>query len=118
MKKLKLFDGKIIDGNLGYDHATGWSFPFDVQSVVFEDGSILENPKFKMADVLEKKNAEIESKRKARYQNESDPLFFAYQRGEVTKEIWLDEIEKIKSDLPKSGTILENPSYQKPPEVS
>jgi hypothetical protein len=30
------------------------------------------------------------------YREESDPLFFKYQRGEVEKQEWLDKVQEIK----------------------
>lgn len=43
---------------------------------------------------------EIKNARQARYQSESDPIFFQWQRGERTEQNWLDAIAKIESDLP------------------
>lgn len=34
------------------------------------------------------------------YRNESDPLFFKYQRGEVTKEEWEAKVEEIRVRYP------------------
>lgn len=49
MKKLKLFDGSVIEGEIGYDPASGdWSIPSNVKQVEFEDGTILENPNFEV----------------------------------------------------------------------
>jgi hypothetical protein len=39
--------------------------------------------------------------RKAAYSQEADPLFFMTQRGEATKQEWLDKIAEIKSRYPK-----------------
>jgi hypothetical protein len=44
--------------------------------------------------------AEIENQRKAAYQQEADPLFFSYQRGEVTEQDWLDAVQDIKDRFP------------------
>jgi hypothetical protein len=33
--------------------------------------------------------------------NESDPLNFDYQRGEVDKQVWLDAVTEIKARYPK-----------------
>lgn len=35
------------------------------------------------------------------YREESDPLFFKYQRGEVTQQEWLDKVNEIKQRYPK-----------------
>jgi hypothetical protein len=31
------------------------------------------------------------------YKNESDPIFFKWQRGEATEQQWLDKVNEIKS---------------------
>lgn len=35
------------------------------------------------------------------YRDESDPLFFDWQRGEITKETWLARVTEIKTRYPK-----------------
>ena len=40
--------------------------------------------------------AAVTKKREAAYRAESDPLFFKYQRGEVTEQVWLDKVTEIK----------------------
>lgn len=42
----------------------------------------------------------IQALRKAAYQNESDPIFFDWQRGEVTEQDWLDSVQAIKDRYP------------------
>ena len=44
--------------------------------------------------------ATIENQRKAAYQQEADPLFFSYQRGEATEQEWLDKVAEIKLAYP------------------
>lgn len=52
-------------------------------------------------EVQDKSQDEInsinESLRFEAYKNESDPLFFKWQRGEITKQQWLNKILEIKS---------------------
>lgn len=50
-----------------------------------------------LAELAQQKDAQ----RKRAYQNEADPLFFKWQRGESTQEAWLAKIEEIKSRYPK-----------------
>jgi len=38
--------------------------------------------------------------RQAAYEKEADPLFFKFQRGEVTKEEWLEKVEEIRKRFP------------------
>ena len=44
--------------------------------------------------------AAIENQRKAAYQQEADPLFFSYQRGEATEQEWLDAVQSVKDRYP------------------
>ena len=48
-----------------------------------------------------KQIAQIEKERANAYRNESDPLFFKWQRGESTEQEWLDKIAEIKTRYPK-----------------
>lgn len=41
--------------------------------------------------------AEAKAARAAAFAAEADPLFFKYQRGDVTKQEWLDKIEEIRA---------------------
>ena len=41
-------------------------------------------------------NAIHEKSRKDAYREESDPLFFKWQRGEATEQEWLDKVAEIK----------------------
>jgi hypothetical protein len=38
--------------------------------------------------------------RKKAYQEESDPLFFEYQRGDIEKSEWIAKVEEIKARFP------------------
>lgn len=50
--------------------------------------------------VQEKKHAEISEARRAAYAKEADPIFFKYQRGEATKDAWLEKISEIRRKFP------------------
>lgn len=39
---------------------------------------------------------DAEKKRASAYKEESDPIFFKWQRGEATKEEWLNKVAEIK----------------------
>lgn len=45
---------------------------------------------------IEEINAIHDSNRKQAYREESDPLFFKWQRGEATQQEWLDKVNEIK----------------------
>ena len=55
--------------------------------------------------ILEKKltDEEVDSLRRAAYEQEADPLFFKYQRKKIKKEVWLDKVKEIKTRYPKSN---------------
>ena len=52
---------------------------------------------------LEIETEKVDSLRKAAYQKESDPLFFEFQRGEISQDVWLDKIAEIKARYPYPG---------------
>lgn len=58
-------------------------------------------------NVTDKPQAEIDnittSLRADAYREESDPLFFKYQRGEIEKQVWLDKVAEIKARYPKGN---------------
>jgi hypothetical protein len=45
---------------------------------------------------LDEINVIHEFNRKEAYKEESDPLFFKWQRGEATQQEWLDKVNEIK----------------------
>lgn len=45
-------------------------------------------------------NVQAKANRAEAYHNESDPLFFKWQRGEVQEQEWLDKIAEIKARYP------------------
>jgi len=55
--------------------------------------------------ILENKltDEEVDSLRRAAYEEEADPLFFKYQRKEIKKEVWLNKVQEIKERYPKSN---------------
>lgn len=55
---------------------------------------------------------EIVELRRAAYQTEADPLFFKWQRGDGTKEVWEAQVELIKARYPYPE------GYSQPPSVA
>lgn len=43
---------------------------------------------------------QVEAQRKAAYEQECDPLFFQYQRGDVSEQVWLDAVQAVKDRYP------------------
>lgn len=44
--------------------------------------------------------AQVEAARLAAYEKQSDPLYFKWQRGDGTKEEWLDAVAAVKAANP------------------
>jgi hypothetical protein len=40
--------------------------------------------------------------RKIAFTQESDPIYFQWQRGEATEKEWLDKVEEIRARYPES----------------
>lgn len=43
---------------------------------------------------------DIEANRQRAYRENSDPLFFKWQRGSATKQEWLDSVQEVKNAHP------------------
>ena len=43
--------------------------------------------------------------RQQAYEQEADPLFFKWQRGEVTEQEWLDKVQQIRERYPNEGEM-------------
>jgi hypothetical protein len=50
---------------------------------------------------LEAEKKRIERNRRRAYEQEADPLYLKWQRGEATEQQWLDKIEEIRNRFPK-----------------
>ena len=44
--------------------------------------------------------ARVEQARQSEYQATTDPLFFEFQRGDVTEQAWLDAVRAVKDANP------------------
>ena len=44
--------------------------------------------------------AQIKKLRSDAYRTESDPLYFGWQRGEITEQEWLDKVAEIRARFP------------------
>jgi hypothetical protein len=49
---------------------------------------------------LEVQTERVEMARAVAYRETADPLFFQYQRGEVTEQVWLDAVQAVKTAHP------------------
>ena len=47
----------------------------------------------------------VQKARQTAYQSESDPIFFDYQRGEVTEQDWLDAVQAVKDAHPYPAIV-------------
>jgi len=49
--------------------------------------------------------ARVEQARRAEYQATTDPLFFEFQRGDVTEQAWLDAVQAVKDANPYPESV-------------
>jgi len=49
--------------------------------------------------------AQVEQARRAEYQATTDPLFFEFQRGDVTEQAWLDAVQAVKDANPYPESV-------------
>ena len=49
--------------------------------------------------------ARVQKERQAKYQAESDPVFFDFQRGEATEQDWLDAVQAVKDAHPYPAIV-------------
>jgi len=49
--------------------------------------------------------ARVEQARRAEYQATTDPLFFEFQRGDVTEQAWLDAVQTVKDANPYPESV-------------
>jgi len=49
--------------------------------------------------------AQVERVRLAEYQATTDPLFFEFQRGDVTEQAWLDAVQAVKDANPYPESV-------------
>jgi hypothetical protein len=89
-------DAEVNDDFLNEEIRTGLSYRFYVKDgVVYKktDEELKAEPDY---------NEYMSLKRAEAYKQESDALFFKYQRGEVTEQDWLDKVQEIKDRYPKN----------------
>ena len=70
----------------------------------YENGVLVESIPYtqeELAEIATQKEQQAIENRRVAYQLESDPLFFKYQRGEVTEQEWLGKITEIKQRYQK-----------------
>ena len=85
-----------------YDYKTQKLVP---ATPVIENGEVftvqvVDKTPEELAEDLANYNSAVEAARAAAYRQESDPLFFKAQRGEVTMETWLAKVAEIKAQYP------------------
>lgn len=67
----------------------------------YQDWSVIDLTQEEIDDIKTQKNLEAKSNRSEAYRNESDPIFFKWQRGESTQQEWIDKVNEIKARYPE-----------------
>lgn len=76
------------------NHATGERIERDLTA---EEIAAMTEPE---AGRIARLNREAQAARRAAFQLEADPLYFAWQRGEGTEQDWLDKCAEIRVRYP------------------
>ena len=72
-----------------------------INGVWYQDYTVVNATEEEIAQRKLEINIQAEFNRAEAYRNESDPLFFKWQRGEATQQEWLDKVAEIKVRFPK-----------------
>jgi hypothetical protein len=64
--------------------------------VWYQDIKVVDATEEEIAYRVQELNGLAQQNRANAYRNESDPLFFKWQRGEATEQEWLDKVNEIK----------------------
>lgn len=100
--KVKYYNNEIKEINPGYPLDAYFSDMSDVMEYSEDGIKWVVNSGYNLNTTIEKLNTAIERKRQSAYQQESDPLFFKFKRGEATEQNWLDKIAEIKARFQKN----------------
>jgi len=72
----------------------------DFSRMFYENGEIIIKP-YSAKEIYDMELVKCLQLRKQAYLNESDGLFFDYQRGEIEKKVWESKTDEIKVRYPK-----------------
>lgn len=75
--------------------------PNFVNGVWYQDYTVVDASPEEIAQREADMNNEAKQNRINAYRDESDPLFFKWQRGEATEQEWLDKVAEIKARYPE-----------------
>jgi len=72
-----------------------------LNGVWYQDYTVVDATEEEIAERVAGLNAQAKANRAEAYRNESDPLFFKWQRNESTEQEWLDKVAEIKARYPE-----------------
>jgi hypothetical protein len=96
---------EILDGLTALGFTNGYAIGNNPAEIIFWDNEAKKPTAAAIAKAAPKgaylrELANVNAQRLTAYQNESDPIFFEYQRGEATEQAWKDKIAEIQARLP------------------
>jgi len=105
----KIENNKFVDVTLKEQIDTGIKILepkeiYDEQNNIIRERTVDELVEIQLLTIEEASKIKLDNchlLRKSAYLNESDGLFFDYQRGEIEKSVWISKIEEIKIRFPK-----------------
>jgi hypothetical protein len=90
----------VVEAEAAFAETQGWIEAKNASIGWLWDGESFSAPVRPDEEIQQEIAERQEQARVEAYRNESDPIFFKYQRDEATKEEWLDKIAEIKARYP------------------
>ena len=72
-----------------------------INGIWYQNYTVVDATESEIAERKSELNTQATINRSDSYRNESDSLFFKWQRGQSTQQEWLDKVNEIKARFPK-----------------
>jgi len=95
-KPVNLYELDQTLGGHGLNGDENWIMAIEGSPVTFDQLQAA----YDAYDSTQIQNLEAKEKRQKAFQDEADPLFFGWQRGENTEQEWLDKVAEIRARYP------------------
>lgn len=81
-------------------HRVEESIPENIDGQWTQVWNVIPLSEEEIAQKKEEHNKLMERQRQSSFQQEADPLFFQWQRGEIEQQVYLEKVEEIRARFP------------------
>lgn len=81
-------------------HRVEESIPENINGQWTQVWNVIPLSEEEIAQKKEEHNKLMERQRQSSFQQEADPLFFQWQRGEIEQQVYLEKVEEIRARFP------------------